>query len=285
MTGECVGVLRQPFRQHIDRNLTAEPCVFRAIDLAHSPRADRRQDFVRPKLCAGGQRHRFVCVLRARVTSGSGCALERTARSTRNRTPAILLASCGRHYNHAEALADGGPIQSADRIVCASDVPGMRQPARPNSSGPRPEPADVASGLDGVDYEQTVVVNDEQAMMSIEFDIRMLSNIIGMAARVTFRMPNLLFSTNRPEEEFISQDAGSAMLRVIPQRRLAAMRPHVSEGTRVVLVCASEGPAVDCLSGTVCPTCRWLRRAGRASVCGRTYTPVQPRPGPEVDAR
>ena len=46
-------------RQHLDGDMAVEPGVTRAIDLAHATRADRREDFVRTKSGAGGERHQL----------------------------------------------------------------------------------------------------------------------------------------------------------------------------------------------------------------------------------
>ena len=45
---ECAG-------QYLDRNLTPEPRIARAIDLAHAAGAERRDDFVRPEARAGSE--------------------------------------------------------------------------------------------------------------------------------------------------------------------------------------------------------------------------------------
>jgi len=59
----------QPLGDELDRHLTTEPRIARAIDLTHSARAERSQDLVRPELLAGGQSHvRFG--VRCPVTSG-----------------------------------------------------------------------------------------------------------------------------------------------------------------------------------------------------------------------
>ena len=49
----------QPRGQDLDRDLAAEPRVFGAVDLAHSARAERREDLVRAETGAVSQRHGF----------------------------------------------------------------------------------------------------------------------------------------------------------------------------------------------------------------------------------
>ena len=44
-------------RQHLDRDLTLQPSVERAIHLAHSAGAERRDDFIGPEPCSGGKWH------------------------------------------------------------------------------------------------------------------------------------------------------------------------------------------------------------------------------------
>ena len=55
--GERVGIRGEVRRQHLDRDVAVELRVSRPIDLAHAPRADRREDLVGTQPVAGGERH------------------------------------------------------------------------------------------------------------------------------------------------------------------------------------------------------------------------------------
>ncbi len=44
---ETVGILRKRRGQDLDRHLAPEPRITRSVDLSHSARAERREDFVR----------------------------------------------------------------------------------------------------------------------------------------------------------------------------------------------------------------------------------------------
>jgi hypothetical protein len=55
-TCDPVGIVPK-VAQHLDRNVSIEPGVARAIDLAHAARADQRDDFVRAEASTGRQRH------------------------------------------------------------------------------------------------------------------------------------------------------------------------------------------------------------------------------------
>ena len=52
-----VGIGGEGRRQDLDRHLAAEARVPGAVDLSHSPRSDRREDFVGPESGAGLQGH------------------------------------------------------------------------------------------------------------------------------------------------------------------------------------------------------------------------------------
>ena len=54
---------RERAREHLDGNRAIEPRVARAIDLAHAAGADRGDDLVRTKACAGLERHEGHCSL------------------------------------------------------------------------------------------------------------------------------------------------------------------------------------------------------------------------------
>ena len=56
-TGEPVWICRHPGRQDLDRDLTLQPRVGRAIHLAHSALAERRDDAVRSQAGSLGQGH------------------------------------------------------------------------------------------------------------------------------------------------------------------------------------------------------------------------------------
>ena len=45
--------------QTFDRNQTVEPCFARFPHFSHSARAERRKNFIRPELFAGGEGHRL----------------------------------------------------------------------------------------------------------------------------------------------------------------------------------------------------------------------------------
>ena len=55
---QAFGIERNQFGKYFDCNFPVEAAVTRAIDLTHTARAERREDFVLTDLCAGGQRHR-----------------------------------------------------------------------------------------------------------------------------------------------------------------------------------------------------------------------------------
>jgi hypothetical protein len=52
-----LAILRQGFREDLQRDLAGEPRVTRAPDLAHGSRAKFRNDLVRTELRAGSERH------------------------------------------------------------------------------------------------------------------------------------------------------------------------------------------------------------------------------------
>ena len=57
-TPQPVGIMRQRFWQHFDRDITPEPRVACPVHLAHAARSYRRYDLVRPEFGARGKRHR-----------------------------------------------------------------------------------------------------------------------------------------------------------------------------------------------------------------------------------
>ena len=57
--GQRVGVRRQVRREDLDGHLAIELRVARAVDLAHPPGAERREDLVGPEPCSGGETHRM----------------------------------------------------------------------------------------------------------------------------------------------------------------------------------------------------------------------------------
>jgi hypothetical protein len=54
---DAIRVVRQMIREYFDRHIAAELRVLRAIDLAHTACAKRREDLVRAEACSGGQSH------------------------------------------------------------------------------------------------------------------------------------------------------------------------------------------------------------------------------------
>ena len=48
------------FRQDLDRDRSVDARVLRPVDLARSPRAEEREDFVRAEAGAGCEAHSFV---------------------------------------------------------------------------------------------------------------------------------------------------------------------------------------------------------------------------------
>ena len=51
-TRQPIGVIRKGRRQDLDRDITTQAGIVRAIDLAHPTGAERRDDFVRSKASA-----------------------------------------------------------------------------------------------------------------------------------------------------------------------------------------------------------------------------------------
>jgi hypothetical protein len=51
---QTVGVQREGIGQNLQRNVTKQSRVTRAVDLTHATGAERRQDLVRTETCAGG---------------------------------------------------------------------------------------------------------------------------------------------------------------------------------------------------------------------------------------
>ena len=51
---------RGSLRKHLERDLASEPRVAGAVDLAHPPRADQRDDFVRAKTSAHREWHTYA---------------------------------------------------------------------------------------------------------------------------------------------------------------------------------------------------------------------------------
>ena len=49
-------VLEELLQQNLQRNIAVELRVARPVDLAHPPRSQRREDFVRPQTDSGGKR-------------------------------------------------------------------------------------------------------------------------------------------------------------------------------------------------------------------------------------
>src|SRR5688572_29257380 len=56
---EAIGIERERCRQYFDGHVAIELRIARAIHLAHSPGAERREDFIGAKAGAGSDRHRW----------------------------------------------------------------------------------------------------------------------------------------------------------------------------------------------------------------------------------
>jgi hypothetical protein len=57
---------KELFRQHLQGDRPVDARVLCPVDLAHAPRAQRREDLVRPELRSGGNRHAFDRILAAK---------------------------------------------------------------------------------------------------------------------------------------------------------------------------------------------------------------------------
>src|SRR5215467_11694358 len=55
--------LRQMFGENLDGDVPVEACIAGTIHFAHSARAERRLNFVRPESCARGEGHRSVIII------------------------------------------------------------------------------------------------------------------------------------------------------------------------------------------------------------------------------
>ena len=88
-----------------------------------------------------------------------------------------------------------------------------------------------SSGLVGVRHTQSVHVNDEQTEMSIDIQLDLLSEM-GVADRIVFNMPNLVFATDQPAEMFQSRDPDSARITV----ESPVCGPQFGFGTTVTVV-------------------------------------------------
>ena len=53
---QTIGIVGEPVREDLERDIAPKPGVARTVDLTHSPGAERGQDFVRAKTSAGSQR-------------------------------------------------------------------------------------------------------------------------------------------------------------------------------------------------------------------------------------
>ena len=72
---QAVGAGRQVRRQHLDRDLAAEPLVARAVDDPHAAGPDGREDLVRPQTGAGLDKHGGERILSpCRPSSSPACA-------------------------------------------------------------------------------------------------------------------------------------------------------------------------------------------------------------------
>ena len=57
----ALGIVAEPVRDDLDRHVATELRVARAIDLAHAPGADKREDLVGAKASAGCQGQKVRC--------------------------------------------------------------------------------------------------------------------------------------------------------------------------------------------------------------------------------
>ena len=63
----ALGIRRDRPRQNLDRNVSTQARVTRAIDLAHAAGAKRRDDLVRPDAIPGCERHGAIMPRRERA--------------------------------------------------------------------------------------------------------------------------------------------------------------------------------------------------------------------------
>jgi hypothetical protein len=99
--GPILGELR---RQHLDRNLAVELGIARAVDLAHAPGAQRREDFIRSQPGSLDKRH-------ARIIATRGADVG--ARGYNPRSGALHV-----HSTHARPLARLRPVRRDSRASC-----------------------------------------------------------------------------------------------------------------------------------------------------------------------
>jgi hypothetical protein len=64
-TPQPVRIGRKERRQDLDRNVAAEPYIFRAEDLTHTAGTDRGEDLVRPEFASGSDGHRKLRIIAA----------------------------------------------------------------------------------------------------------------------------------------------------------------------------------------------------------------------------
>ena len=65
-THQAIGSGGEEFGQDLQRNIATEPGVACLVDLAHAARAERGEDFVRAKACAGSEGHEAFRISRCR---------------------------------------------------------------------------------------------------------------------------------------------------------------------------------------------------------------------------
>ena len=119
---EPLGIGRQRRGQHLDRDVAPEPRVAGAIDLAHSTRAERRDDLVGTQARSGGEAHGFF--------SASGQLRITWSGDSR-------VFSTG--HRHQESRAVGGHVPVLDLRLQAKERPRSRgRPGLSRGAPPRP---------------------------------------------------------------------------------------------------------------------------------------------------
>src|SRR4029434_10668964 len=66
-THQAIGIGGEEFGQDLERNIATEPGVACLVDLPHAARAERREDFVRAKSCAGSEGHEAFRMCQCRL--------------------------------------------------------------------------------------------------------------------------------------------------------------------------------------------------------------------------
>jgi hypothetical protein len=95
-----LGVVRDVVRENLDGDRAVEAGVARFVDLAHTARAQRGKDFIRPEVCPGGQCHERAP---ARLHNVVGC------RRDYNLMGHSAVAGCETHALRAGAAIGSCP--------------------------------------------------------------------------------------------------------------------------------------------------------------------------------